>query len=1632
MLAALLTLAFFFAWCVVGLATLAAVGADVRELRVALTAPVIGTAVVLVPLFTLSNVGVPMEAGALPVAVALLVGSLAVLAVRRPRLPAGVVPVAALCIVELALVGRPMFEFGFNWLANANADMALYVLAATNLMDHGLLSPVDVDALAANRDFATSVQRVHLDGLRPGSQIALAGLAAITGLRPTAVYMPMILALNMCGICGAGALAMQAARRWWAASVAAALLVASPLAAYAVLQQLMPQVWGLALAVALLAWLMRPQMHQTPGPRLPDLLVISILTAALFVVYVEVAASLSVAYALYVAFLFARRQVSLRAVGLLWGVPLLAIVIVVNTFLPRELGYLASATSGGLSGVAGVTLFGYALVPTALPGVVGLQKLFAAPTTAYMGASIIVAAALAAAALTACLVTARRGAAASIVLLGDLVLGAVLALNGNDFGLFKLYMYIQPFLAAAAAVALSALRTKRIVVVAGVLLGLIAGAQLVTANAYVEDSRHPIDLRNASEADLLPTFRHLLTAAREPVVAVTENLSLSWLFGAQANEIPVYFVSRDVFNLPWQERRFHMRGLRSSAIRFEQNSDAAKVLDGNRCLVALPTGSQLPMNRRQYPERSPNLIQLRCGEARNVLVFVVSSLGQPFSIPEDRRAVSFWPLERDPSFSGRTFAGFGRYALFQILRPSPRLRVSLDFGTSSIVSGSEAYELPPAAIVGLDRASFRVAGSGSGRVFSPVISPRMIGGQPYIVLDMGRDGEFPRVARPGLTGLWGRTVTLDPRLLTSYVRDISLLTDAEYSRLRAPTALRAFPADLADPGLEYSGIYEDGWVGTEAFAMLAGGPAGTFALRADVLPRMNGQHLDVRVDGQTVYSSAVRPGALDLSVQLPASSERRHVELRWAGEARLAAPDRRLASARLLYLGMAPPPAVVRVPADLDRVGFVHTGIFADGWSEPVATATLRGGGPGNLVIQADVPLSGQRLRVLVNGRQVASQQVAPGRLDLRVPLPLSPGPRRVEVRWAVTAPISTEDPRVAAARFTLLAVPPPPVQVRTEDLGDPALVASGVSADGWLERRSSLLLRGGPAASLVIRARVPEEALGQRLIVRLDGRELASIPVTPGELEFRGPLPPAAVGRRLELLWAKAIALAKPDTRRASARLLLASVAPARSASIVRPQDLADLRLAYSGIYRDGWMERRVRLLLAGGRAAHLRLNSQVVLPGQQLTVLLDGRTIAVEPVRQGDSETRVLLPASTGLRDVELRWAKAAPLAANDRRPAAALLRSAAVDPVKTPLRIGAGDLDDPSLAYSGIYADGWIRRSARLMLAGGPAAGLTLRAEVVVPDQRLRVLVDGRTVADQAVPPGATVVRVPIPPSGRPRSVELRWAKEEPLAPDDRRRAAARLREILIVDAGAPQRVTLGELDDPALLHAGIYGDGWMERGARFALAGGPAGTLTLRAQVVVPAQALQVVVGSRVVASQAVGQGEVVVSAPIPASVGPRFVELRWAKTARLAPNDARAAAGRLRSLAITEATSEVVPSAERRLEARLSVSASVPPSVTPPVGARGTFTATLEGRTLRWRLVVSSLSGPVVAAVIRGGGAAERGPRLVELCAPCSTPASGVVELTAAQVAQLTAAATYVNVGTTANPDGEIRGQIVRR
>jgi hypothetical protein len=106
------------------------------------------------------------------------------------------------------------------------------------------------------------------------------------------------------------------------------------------------------------------------------------------------------------------------------------------------------------------------------------------------------------------------------------------------------------------------------------------------------------------------------------------------------------------------------------------------------------------------------------------------------------------------------------------------------------------------------------------------------------------------------------------------------------------------------------------------------------------------------------------------------------------------------------------------------------------------------------------------------------------------------------------------------------------------------------------------------------------------------------------------------------------------------------------------------------------------------------------------------------------------------------------------------------------------------------------------------------------------------------------------------------------------------------------------------------------------------------------------------------------------------------------------------------------------------------------SETPPNTSTATGTADIDydaaTKKLSWKVTYSGLSGPATAAHFHGP--AEPGKNAgVAVAIPNAgtSPVEGSATLTDAQAADLTAGKYYVNIHTSANPGGEIRGQVTK-
>jgi hypothetical protein len=309
-------------------------------------------------------------------------------------------------------------------------------------------------------------------------------------------------------------------------------------------------------------------------------------------------------------------------------------------------------------------------------------------------------------------------------------------------------------------------------------------------------------------------------------------------------------------------------------------------------------------------------------------------------------------------------------------------------------------------------------------------------------------------------------------------------------------------------------------------------------------------------------------------------------------------------------------------------------------------------------------------LRVFVDNEKVFDQNVHAGDLTVRLPVRTRADRVRVDFRWRVGRPLGPRDPRLAAARLNFLGFAAPPARLARlpGDLAKRGVDAVGVDDDGWLHRRASLNLAGGPAGILVFRADVPPAPAGSAQHVRLMvGRHvLASQDVETGELEIRRRVPAALAFRHVSVIWRVARRLGPADARKASARLTYLGVAvPRLLSTITIPHDLKDPAVFRSGVFPDGWAGKSAAFMLSGGPAGVLTVVGAVATPDQRVSVAVNGHRVLTESLRPGHVMVHARIPASAGARRIQLHFARAAPISAADPRTAAALLQRLTVSP-------------------------------------------------------------------------------------------------------------------------------------------------------------------------------------------------------------------------------------------------------------------------------------------------------------------------------------------------------------------------------
>jgi hypothetical protein len=942
-----LTTALFLFWGLIGYAVVRTVHPWRPLLENLLVAPVVGVATSVLLVFLLNRAGLPVQSYGAGLAGALLIaGSVQAWRFRvRPDV-AMCLSFAGVLAVAMFLTGRPMLDFNLAWLSYVNDDMTNYVLGAERFLRHGFAETPDPDTLIKGRDYSQFFWFFFVAGIvRPGSELLLAWVQSFTGLTGHQVFMPTMLALHLGLIAATGAMTHRFRPSARAALVACALMGGSALSTLGVLYQLIAQVAGLGLLVAavLLAMPTAPEPTARRALRLGAL--VGIVATALLIVYPEVFPFFGAALLLYIMYVLVRQRCLLATLWRSWAASGLTGLLLLNTYVPIALVFLLiQVGSGTRASDVEVSLFPYFLLPSGFADLWGLQNMFVLSKDPELSRTIQAGAFML---VLSTLIAVRRsfsGLPPAMVVLVMLAIAVRFFTGRLDFALFKLAMFVQPFLLGMLVIEAWRRRWDARLLLVPLIGVSIYG--LTGQSGYVARSRGNYnEVPFASSGDIAAEFRNLVEARPgQDLILGTTNVVLAKLEVAYTAGRSANLPSRDFFypivraissflpdksitstglvllNDVEQEmpmEHFNMVGAVDEGPltdMFRVNGLGAPRTSSCPVLIR-ESGRQTVFNRwhDQGASADANFRVWDCHTVQNQLVFVHSELGQNYYqfgeiyYGTSRPRVAYYQLELDPMEPGRSMTGIGRYLLFRVLNPTPRVRVVLDVTASMRADG--VNKLPLASAIGANREPFVATGRGAARLFSPPIEPQQLPSGQYLAIDMGEDGRrFPE-ERLGLMALYGTDVPMDRRELVGFARDISVISEDEYTRLRPPSAIATFPDDLNQPSLEYSGLYEDGWTGEDAYAVLQQPPDSQALQLRGMLPLVTSEYrgtaISVLVDGHEVANNWVDQGEFTMCVPIEPADRRRRVELRFAQPQQFPVGDSRPVGALLRYVGFA-------------------------------------------------------------------------------------------------------------------------------------------------------------------------------------------------------------------------------------------------------------------------------------------------------------------------------------------------------------------------------------------------------------------------------------------------------------------------------------------------------------------------------------------------------------------------------------------------------------------------------------------------------------------------------------------------------------------------------------------------------
>jgi len=891
-------------------------------MRSALLAPSVGVVATIYPIYVLSRLGLPVGTFAHVLTSLTIIAVIAAWVWWRPLLPSRrLLPYIPIVVFALGATGWPLLTVSFGWFGTVNGDMTNYVLDAQRFVDQPFIRVPDPDVWLRQSDWSVYYVVFPAFGIRSASDLLLAWVIALTREDGAMIYMSLMVALHVSLILAATALISTPYR--FARLLAAAVMSASAMMSLGVVVQLFGQILGLLLLCLGCTLYLSPFYRLARGALIRFALLASAVLAVLILSYPEVLPFLALAFIVHhcigvrdIGPFVVRGFFSLLAIG----------GITVALTVPDAAALLAFMFNQVLVSAGAMrrydVVFPYFLIPAGWAKLWGFSVYYGVGG-AVLSLGILCGAFLTVFTLISAIWLAWRREVAAVVTLVMVGLGVVLLMEGSGFGTFKLAMYMQPFLLTTAVLSsylYLRVATRRLpyAVVVAAIVGLVVANLRTQIYTIVSTLPQSVGLKTAVSrlqelVQVPPDVPVLLdvpdSAQATLIASFIRGRTATTVSGREVSDIPRVGTFR-VSPLFSSEARSEVRRLQNivdaqrQALQFESGEGSSvhefiRLRIPNQAPLAkttllAPAADQSVVNDSHKRPLDGRYYLVPVASVQNHLGLVNSTLG--LIVFPGVTSVALWQREPDFARSGGIQAA-GRHLLFEVFNARPDSQLLLEFTRAPIAADGEA--LPPAEVIGVNRSEVGFVGYGAARMLSGPITARTIDGRTYIAIDMGVAPQKMLTPRSGLANLYNSHLSLDPRAVVGWVRNISLLGPEEVAAMTPPAAIERFPTGLFHPRLLFSGLTEDGWMAEIARVRLAADDTHTVRVTGNV-PNLSelasGLTIELTVDGRPVIRRTVKPGDFELQATLTEGTGPRWVELRADKSIRLSGPDTRRVS----------------------------------------------------------------------------------------------------------------------------------------------------------------------------------------------------------------------------------------------------------------------------------------------------------------------------------------------------------------------------------------------------------------------------------------------------------------------------------------------------------------------------------------------------------------------------------------------------------------------------------------------------------------------------------------------------------------------------------------------------------------